>query len=295
MKFTNKHGLPEPVRLWLEFDEYDYHPGIYSATRIMKPTRMVVLEKRHEDELEVDISDEIAKRYGHAIHDSFEKVCIPNSVQEHRFFGKIEGHEISGKPDILIYEDEGMVIWDIKSTSVWTYIYGSRKEDYIKQVSIYRWLVTKSGSKPVSRDAKIIYIFTDWSRSKAKKGGDYPPLRIVVEDIKLMSTEETEAYILGRLGAIHHYIDNPDEKLPPCTREELWQKDDQWAVMKKGRKSALRVFDDLKEATTYETEVQDGTVSLEHRPGLVNRCTYCTVTKWCDQFKELQEKGLIAE
>jgi len=245
MKYTNIHELPEPVRLWLELDEYDWHEGIFSATRIMKPTRMVVLEKRHEDELEVDISDLIAQRYGHAIHDSFEKVIIPNAVQEHRFFTEIEGYKLSGMPDILTYEGEGTIIWDIKSTSVWTYIYKSRLEDYVKQVSIYRWLVMKNVDKSVSRDAKIIYIFTDWSRSKAKKGGDYPPLRIVVEDIRLMSTEDTETYILGRLELIHHHIDNPDVELPPCTRDELWQGDDKWAVMKKGRKSAVKVFDEL--------------------------------------------------
>ena len=307
MKYTNKHELPEIVERWLTFDQYDYHPGIYSATRLMKPTRMVVLEKLHEDELECDITDVIASRYGTALHDSFEKVDIPDCVQEVRFFAELDGHKLSGKPDILEVVNSAFDLWDIKSTSVWTHIYGSRKDDYIKQCSIYRWIIMNGkpekdlGEVPstVRRKGKIIYLFTDWSKSRARQGGDYPPTRVLVDDVEMMSTEEIEAYILGRLGAIHHYLDNPDQRLPPCTREELWQGDDKWAVMKEGRKSAMKVYDNQEDAETNVVVDLEGTAGkryyVEHRPGKVNRCNYCNVNKWCGQFKELQEAGLIAE
>ena len=303
MKYTNKHELPEIVERWLTFDQYDYHPGIYSATRLMKPTRMIVLEKIHEDELECDITDVIASRYGTALHDSFEKVDIPNCVQEVRFFAELDGHKLSGKPDILEVVRSAFDLWDIKSTSVWTYIYKSREEDYRIQLSIYRWLVMNGVQKEdiglvpstVRRKGKIIYMFTDWSKSKARQGGDYPPTRVLVEDVEMMSTEDTETYILGRLGAIDHYLANPDVKLPLCTREELWQKEDRWAVMKGGRKSALKVFDDKESAMNMLRTLDHRNHCVEDRPGKVNRCNYCNVTEWCSQFKELEEKGIIAE
>lgn len=297
MKYTNIHNLPEIVRLWLEFDEYDYHPGVYSATRLMKPTRMVVLEKRHEDELETDITDVIAPRYGTALHDSFEKIDLPNCIQEKRFFAEIDGHKLSGKPDILEIVKTTFDLWDIKSTSAWTYVFKSREEDYRIQLSIYRWLVMNGkpeedlGNIPqvVSRHGKIIYMFTDWSKSKARQGGNYPPTRVLVEDVDMMSIEDTESYILGRLGAIHHYIDNPSESLPRCTNEELWRRP---LVMKKGRKTAVKKFQKEAEALEF-LAIMDENHYFEW--GEVNRCNYCLATKWCEQFKEIQDQGILAE
>ena len=300
MKHTNKFELPEYVRLWLEHDEYDYQEGVYSATRLMKPVRMVVLEKRHHDELEIDISDIIAPRYGHAIHDSFEKLTLPDAIQEQRFFAELNGERISGKPDILekieLVDGKGFRVWDIKSTSVWTYIYGSRKKDYITQESIYKWLVMKDTGRPVAGTGKIIYIFTDWSRSKAKQGGDYPPIRVAVEDVQLMDATDTETYIQGRLDLFNAHMDTPEPELPKCTREELWQGDDKWAVMKEGRKSAVKVFDNEKEAQKFHMRLQgSANHHIEHRPGLVNRCSYCNVRPFCSQATELEKLNLIKE
>lgn len=306
MKYTNIHGLPDIVERWLTHDEYDYHPGVYSATRLMKPTRMVVLEKRHEDELECDITDVIAPRYGTALHDSFEKIELPNCIQEQRFFAELDGHKLSGKPDILEIEGEIFLLWDIKSTSVWTHIYKSRAEDYRIQLSIYRWLVMNGEPEEdlgeilhpdvVSRQGKIIYMFTDWAKSRAKQGGDYPPIRVMVEDVEMMSTEDTETYILGRLGAIHHYLDNPSESLPRCTNEELWRR---VLVMKKGRKTPVKKFNTMEQAENWlqqnatDEETTNEVFSLEY--DVVNRCNYCLATKWCDQFKEVQGLGILAE
>jgi hypothetical protein len=296
MKYTNEHNLPEPVKMWLESDQYDYLPGVFSATRILKPTRVIVLEELHKDELEQDISDVIAPRYGTALHDSFEKVHIPNTIQEIRFFAELDGYKLSGKPDILQEVGNHMELWDLKSTSVWTYIYKSKIEEYRKQLSIYRWLITNGEPqtpmkdiKVVSRNAKIIYIFTDWSRKASKEGTDYPKIRIVVEGIELMTTEETVDFIRGRLGAIHHYLQKPQEKLPMCTNEELWRRA---LVMKEGRKTPVKKFNTEEDARKFLSTC-DSTHSLEW--GEVNRCAYCQVTKWCEQYQEFKNANLLAE
>lgn len=298
MKYTNKHDLPEIVRLWLTHDEYDHHKGVYSATTLLKPTRMVVLENIHEDELETDITDVIASRYGTALHESFEKVEMPGVIQEKRLFAEFEGNKLSGKPDMMRGVDNlkhahVFKMVDIKSTSVWTYIYGSRDEDHRIQLSIYRWLAKQNGYRMI-HEGEIIYLFTDWSKSRAKQGGEYPPIRVMVKDVELMSTEEVELFIRVRLGEIHHYLDNPSQ-LPPCTREELWQGDDKWAVMKQNRKSAVKVWDIEDDASNHVVELGEGIHWIEHRPAKANRCNYCLVTRWCEQFKELENAGLLAE
>lgn len=299
MKYTNIHGLPEIIRLWLEHDEYDHHKGVYSATQLLKPTRAVVLEKRHEDELETDITDVIASRYGTALHESFEKVEMPGVKQEERLFAVFEGHKLSGKPDIMKEVDDlqhahVFKIVDIKSTSVWTYIYGSRDEDHRIQLSIYRWLAEQNGYRMIG-EGEIIYLFTDWAKSRAKQGGDYPPLRVMVKEIELMSIEEIELFIRLRLKDIHKYLHHSQESPPPCSRDELWQKDDKWAVMKQNRKSAVKVWDTEDDASNQVVELGEGTHWIEHRPAKAMRCNYCLVTKWCEQFKALDNAGLIAE
>lgn len=294
MKFGNRYNLPSVVVQWASADDYDYVPDVLSATTLLKPTRTIVLEKRHYDEIEIDVSDRIAIRLGDAIHDSFEKVPMPNVEKEIRLFAKVSGKQISGKFDMLIKQDDGHKLVDLKSTSVWTWIYGSRREDYLKQLSIYRYLAEENGYD-VLDVASVIYLFTDWSRSKAKQGGNYPPIRIVVEDIELMSIDDTKRFIEGRLKEFNKFMDKTEEELPPCNKEDLWQGDDKFAVMKGGRKSALKVFDDKESAMNMLRTLDHQNHCVEDRLGKVNRCNYCNVTKWCSQFKELQDKGLIAE
>lgn len=294
MRYTNKHDLPEEVVLWLKTDDYDYEEAVMSATMLMKPVRAIVLIKRYFDQIEKDVSDLIAQRYGTAIHDSFEKVKMPDAVQEQRFYSELNGQRISGKPDILKRIEENLHrLKDIKSTSVWTYIYGSRDEDNRIQLSIYVWLLEKNGIN-MEPDADIIYAFTDWKRSDARRKEDYPDTRMIQKTLAIMSPDDTETYILHRLELINKANPLPDDDLPRCTKEELWAKDDTWAVMKKGRKSAVKVFDKRDDAyDMMDTNLKE--YRVEHRLGKVNRCNYCDASAFCNQFTEMAEQGIIAE
>lgn len=294
MKYTNIHNLDPIVRQWLELDSYDHIEDVFSATQLLKPTRMIVLEKQHETELETDITDLIASRYGTALHDSFEKLNLPDCIQEQRFFAEVDGQKISGKPDILQKKGKQYILWDIKSTSVWTWVNHSKDEEYINQLSIYRFLICDGGKK-VNREAKIIFLFTDWSKSKAKQSASYPKLRVHVENIKLMTSDETREFISDKLKDINNHINTPEPDLPLCTPDELWQKDDKWAVMREGRKIAVRVWDSENDCHRQMKDLRKGHHYIEFRPGKVNRCGYCLVRKWCSQFKELEAEGRIAD
>lgn len=289
MKYTNKHNLPPFIVDFLKSDNYDYEEGVISATTLMQPPRMFALTRKNED-LEVDVSDLIAARYGTSIHDAVEKVKIPGALQEERVYAVVDFCKISGKADIILDVDTEPQLMDVKSTSVWTYIFKSREEDYKKQLSIYRYLLVKNGINAIDT-AKIWYFFTDWSNSKSQNDPNYPQTRTMVYDIRLYSIEETEAYIKDRLKVLLATLEMDQKDMPECTSNELWQKPTKWAIMKEGRKSAVKVHDDESEAFQHLDGLDDKHY-LVTRPGEVKRCNYCHARRVCEQYRRLREEGL---
>ena len=291
MQYTNKHNYPEIVTQWLQFDEYDYDPKTISATTLMKPARMFVLERKNWDNLEVDVSDLVASRYGTAIHDSVEKVPLKDCIQEERLRTEINGYTITGKFDILhkISNDEYELI-DVKSTSVWTVIYGSKDIDYITQLSIYRYLARDKYK--VSKNARIWFVFTDWSQSKAKNDPEYPQSRCMMKDINLWSYADTEKYIKSRLALFEEEMNQPEDDLILCSDTDLWAEQEKYAIMKENRKSAIKLHDTKQDAEKHLNTLGK-TYYIEHRPGKVKRCNYCCASKFCSQYIRLSNEGRV--
>jgi len=69
----------------------------------------------------------------------------------------------------------------------------------------------------------------------------------------------------------------------PCTDEERWHRPDSYAVMKEGRKSALRVFAAEGVAQAFiENHADAKKLSIEFRQGKDIRCeSYCQVRAVC--------------
>lgn len=285
MNYTNRYNIPERICNWLANDEYDYDPNVISATTLISPARAWALKRQNADKLTMDYSDMLALRYGTAIHDSLEKVRTygESDFKEKRFFADIMGLRISGKMDAVI----GGVISDNKSTSVWKIVNGDF-EDYIKQLSIYRWLLHKNGIKTADY-AFIDFFFTDWKKSDAAKGGNYPPIKYQEQRLELWSVEQTEDFIIQRLNEFVF----AELSLPRCTEEELWQTDTKYAYYaKEGLMKASRIFDSSEEAHTFAAK--NGGV-VQNRIGKAKRCGYCTAAPFCEQFNELKAAGLIDE
>lgn len=283
MKFTNKFNLPRHICDWLAFDEYDYNPDTISATTLIGPARAWALKRINADKLTMDYSELLAIRYGTAIHDSLEKVGVygEGDFREKRFYAEKMGFTISGKPDALI---DG-VIRDNKSTSVWKIVHGEF-DDYVKQLSIYRWLLHRNGIEAASF-AFIDFFFTDWKKSDAAKGGGYPPLRYQEQRIELWTIEQTEKYLEERLSEFAFALGS----LPECTPEELWQDSAKYAVYRKaGQARAFRLLDTAEEAQKLADEI--GGV-VEYRPAKAKRCGYCTAAPFCEQYAKLKAEGLI--
>lgn len=298
MHYTNRQKLPQYLVDWLIHDDYDRStdPFTLSATTLMKPIRAHVLTAKYGDNLEIDVSELIASRLGNAIHDSIEKVESSNVSKEQRVTKTIdiEGHvyTVRGKYDVLTCENGKYVLRDIKTTSVWAFIYGGKDEDYRKQLSIYRWLL--HGEKQVEPVAYIDFLFTDWQSMKARTEDNYPKQRIHSGyKIDLLSLEETENYIRDRLTKFHKFRSVPDVSLPLCTKEELWASEDKYAVMKMGAKKATKLCDSKEEAVSYIKNKSITGVNIELRPGKVKRCKYCSASPVCSQYKSMSDAGLI--
>jgi len=284
MIYTNTHNLPDYVKSWLINDTYDYEENVISATTLLKPTRQIILEMRHRDEIVQDVSELIASKFGTALHLSFEKVNIPNVMHEKRLYCTFtvndREYKVSGKFDMLKYLSKNtQMLIDIKTTSVWTYIKGSRDNDYVKQLSIYKYLCNKNGFNVVDK-AEICYVFTDWSKSKAGKNG-YPELRVQVKEIDLLSDEETETLILKKLIEIDNERLVDENNLIFCNDLELWRGPTYYLVEKDSK--SVKYYN-KEEALKLAESI--GTDNIKEVRGKPRRCEYCNVRQFCNQYRK---------
>jgi len=122
---------------------------------------------------------------------------------------------------------------------------------------------------------------------------DYPQSQVVSVDIPLWTLEEQGSFVHDRVK-LHQQakklVDN-GEAPPYCNNQERWLRDETWALMKEGRKSAIKLYDNEEEAKRCATEL-GGTSGIthrvEHRAGNPVRCAgnYCMVANWCRQYQE---------
>ena len=133
-------------------------------------------------------------------------------------------------------------------------------------------------------------ILRDWQSSKAKYDANYPDSQVKTVVVDLWPMEKTEAYIVERLKGYEIHKETPDNELPECTLADRWAKPSKYALMKKGRKSAIKLFDDNEAAELAlldKVNTQSGEFYIEERKGEQwKRCEYCSVSDFCNQYQE---------
>jgi hypothetical protein len=282
MNITNKHNLPESIVRAVTNDTYTgpkADSDKISVTTLIGPPRIHFLKCKYWAELTEDVMDSIWKILGSAAHAIMERADSKDSIQEERMEKTIDGLTISGAFDL--YDGKTQELHDYKTTSAYTIVYNpTGKEDWIRQMNIYSYLLQDAGF-PV-KGCKIIAIIRDHSASKALDGGNYPPCPIHIIEIPLWEKEKTEEYIKGRVALFKSSKGLADDLLPPCTKEEMWEKDGTWAIMKEGRKTAVKVC-----ATELEAKnAYSPGCTIVSRPGSRTRCEgYCPVNKFCNIYK----------
>jgi hypothetical protein len=320
VKLTNKFNIPLPIAIWLATDSYEHSEDTktISATGLLKPIKSIILGQRCTSG-EIDISSLLQSKMGTAFHSALENSWEPSNVikvmkllnypnqvinnikinpesvtnkdipiyLEKRSNKEIDGWNITGQFDFI---SDGM-LYDLKSTGTFSYINQSNKDKYIQQGSIYKWLNPDIVKSDI---LTIIYLFTDWSSTKAKQDKNYPQSRLLPQEYVLMSYQDTERFIKQKIKQIEAYKDASQESIPQCTSEELWERPSVFKYYKNPEKldRSTKNFDSYWEANQKYTE--DGSVGrIIEVKGEVVFCKYCSAREICNQAKQYIQEGRL--
>lgn len=285
MRITNKYGLPEAMVKAVEIHEH--RKGTFSVTQLLKGATEIALEMMYPDKLEMDVSDMVNMMLGTAVHRIFEKHETSDNINEHYMESDVfAGLTVSGTADnIDLFMEQ---ITDYKTCSVWKIIYNDY-EDWREQIKAYLWLwYNETGN--LWHNGRVVAVLKDWSPTDAKFKPDYPKCPVVP-----IRFEYTDEEIFGVPEAWTEKIMEVLRKLVTqdfgcCTVKERWARPTQYALMKKGRKTALKLYDNEEDA--MKAVDGDPTVYVECRQGEDVKCDrYCVAGK-CGlcEYKNSKEK-----
>jgi hypothetical protein len=290
MKVTNKHGVPDTLYALANRQFYSKGKSDYSVTEIMSPPRIQRLRARHQNELESDVADMLWSLLGSALHVVAERSEVPGHVNEERLYIDVDGVTLSGQIDLQKIDGKFVEIIDYKFTSAWAL--RQDKIEWAQQQNIYGWLVHKTKGLEV-RKLSICALVRDWSRREAQRNPDYPQAPIQMVDIPVWDMAFTEVYVNDRIRKHRDAKVAADweDELPTCDEEERWVRETKYAIMKKDRKSAVKLFDAVTEAEALLATLDDKHY-IEVRKGEPIRCVnnFCGVNQWCSQFKQYQQE-----
>lgn len=293
MKLTNRFNLPEPFVKALGLDEYERGDADFTTTELIKPVRINAYTKTHWEEMEEDVSDRVWRFAGQTKHIVLQQIGMADPdryLVEERFSATTPGgKKVSGKIDLFDFKDGTLYDW--KETSVWKFILGDMTE-WEQQANVNLFLMRMAQMEV--RALKNVALLKDWKARLARttKRKDYPQCAIHVCDLPMWSMGQQQEFILERIKVQEEGRDNP----PVCTKKERWQRDHVFALHKKGRKSALRLFDNSDQAQAAleqsKTSANPGeSFFIEERQAEPVRCLdFCPVKEWCDFGREAEEK-----
>tara|TARA_R100000231_G_C5303365_1_gene158247 strand:+ start:139 stop:1020 length:882 start_codon:yes stop_codon:yes gene_type:complete len=285
---TNKHNLPQTLVNLAESRDYSRGNSHRSITQLIDAPQISVLRMINENRISEDVVDTFWANLGSALHHITEKGADDKHLVEERLFVDVEDWTISGAIDVQRLEDDNSItIMDYKFTSVWAV--KNPKLDWERQLNCYAYLV-EANKKVKIKELQIICFLRDWNRNNAKRDMNYPQQQIVVVPIKLWDFEERSKYVADRVRthqeALQDYMNGKD--MAECTFEEMWKREDTYAVKKKKNKRALKVFEIETDAKEFAKEKGEE-YEVEFREGVAVRCedNYCKVNQWCPQYQQV--------
>jgi len=290
MKITNKLNLPSAFVNAVS-REYKYTDKRYSATSLLKPTRELILLRRHNNEIECDCADMVWLVFGNAVHkileehdkDGFAEIKLEHTLEN--------GYTISGILDL--YNEDKAAVEDYKTSSIYK-VLKKDFDDWRRQGWIYGWLARKNGKSCVV--AKFHALLKDWSERAKKQARmrkeDYPEYSVYTVHFKFgdKEMETTDKWIRFKIADIAKNEELPDDKLSECTSDERWADPPKFAVYaKRGDKKAKRLFDTKDEAEQFK--LLNKCEYVQERQGEDKKCQYyCSVNKFCSYWKQKYEK-----
>ena len=288
MKITNKLNLPQPF-VDAVTREYQYKDKQYSVTALLKGSCQTVLERRFHDVIEQDVADMIWLIFGTSVHSVLENAQeTETQLKENKLVIDVGDYKLSGIFDL--YDEATKTVTDYKTATVWKVIYNDW-EDYRKQLLMYAWMLRKIGFE--CDKGEIVAMLKDHSKTKAKIDSDYPPYPVHKVSFKFNDKDfkDIEQFIIDKFKEIAIAEETETEMLKPCSSEERWETPTKYAVMKKGRKTALRVVESEQEAKEYMEwkGVTEKDHYIEERKGECKKCNeYCNVNIYCPFYRKMK-------
>lgn len=317
MIISNKMNLPQPF-VDAVSEEYKYKEKRYSVTTLLKSEREIMLQRRHNDEIEQDVSDMIFAIFGTAVHSVLENANKSEDLltEQHLFLPVTlddgDTYTLSGYMDL--YDTKKGEVIDYKVTSTFKAL-KKDFDDYRMQGLMYAYMIGKtkfykyltenpSETKYTTefkedgyvtcemvqfnpKKATFYMVLRDWQKSKAKFDKDYPQSQVVPVTFKFTQKDFDfiEKWIKDKFEAIKKAEQLDDKDLPLCCDKDRWKNPDVWAVMKNGRKSALRLLNTEQEARSYMSK--NGGDYVELRKGVDRKCKeYCSACQFCEHWQK---------
>lgn len=283
MIITNKFNLPQAFVSMAQSD-YKHAENEYRVTQLLKGIRETMLERRYADKIEQDVSDMVWLLFGTAVHSVLENQEEgKDELKETRVKINVGNSVLSGQFDL--YNETEKKIVDYKTCSVYKILFNDFS-DWRKQTLIYAYMMKKKGFEV--EKAEIIAFMKDHKKSDAKFKPDYPkqPVKKITFIFSDKDFEEIEKFINKRISQLEEAERMEDDKLPLCTAEERYNSGDKYAVLKRGRKSALRVLNSYEEALSWKAD--NGGDTIEMRAGEDKKCMdYCSACQFCAHYKKV--------
>jgi len=306
MKLTNEYNVPQPLYDLIGNKLYKPHPDRLGVTTLVGPPLIHNLMIKHWDELTQDVSEFLWMLLGTSVD-----YILSNIAEKAKHEGKfvavqlklevpfeVDGKKITviGKPDFIC--DDSLEDW--KVTSVWSIIEKGVKPEWDKQLNCYAYLYNRllmqgpnkpegMGEAPI-RHLCINAILRDHDKNRVNRRPDdnYPPIPFVSKWVGLWAHKYAENFIYER---VVDHVRNPWRE---CTPEEKWQREPTFALMKKGRKSAIKVEASreaiVEYAASHNITIDGERIYVEERKGECVRCNrYCPVAEFCPYFKKGDE------
>lgn len=284
MRVTNKLNLPAAFVKAVSTDRHN-EPGCFSATTLNKGAKEIILTDRHFEEIEVDASEQIWAVWGTAVHALLESQP-DNNFHEEKFAVPVSKSTVTGTVDS--YDMENGIINDWKTASVWKVQFADFA-DWRAQGLTYAWLLKQNGLEV--KKCRFVALLKDHSKTKAKTDRDYPQSPVFVYEFAVTPDElaETGDRILNKVLEIESAYEKNDDEIEPCSDSERWADGEKWAVMKNGRKSAVKLFDNGKDADAMAGEMGNA-YYVEHRPAISRKCLdYCSCKDFCSYYQKMQK------
>lgn len=287
MIIENKMNLPEAF-VRAVTPKYHNEKGSYSATTLLKGTKEILLTERHWENISIDCSDMVNAILGTAFHSVMEENS-DKKFTEVSVNTEVSGIKVTGKVDL--YDEDNKTVYDWKTASVWKVIKGDFS-DWRKQGLIYAYLLKLAGHE-VNKCSFIVSL-KDFSPTKSETDASYPRSAVYVYSFDVTDNEldEIKSFIESKIENIKMYLSSDDDSIVPCSSEERWAEPPKFAVMKSGRKTAVKLHDTKEDAEKYIADSKDNkSLYIEERKGCDKKCEkYCICNSFCSYYLS-QVKG----